>query len=86
MRSDERARLSVADLGRCITLAIIDHNLSQNARKLTVPAIEWEDRFQPKGRPIDAPVDVLLNFLLRKTRKISPHGHVRQAGVISQMA
>ncbi|WP_370204718.1 Mu transposase C-terminal domain-containing protein [Pararhodobacter marinus] len=72
--SEARARLSFADLERCIALAIIDHNLSQNARKLTVPAKEWEDRFQPKDRPIDAPVDVLLNFLPRKTRKISPQG------------
>ncbi len=72
--SEARARLSFADLERCIALAIIDHNLSQNARKLTVPAKEWEDRFQPKDRLIDAPVDVLLNFLPRKTRKISPQG------------
>jgi putative transposase len=72
--SEARARLSFADLERCIALAIIDHNLSQNARRLTVPAKEWEDRFQPKDRPIDAPVDVLLNFLPRKTRKISPQG------------
>ena len=72
--SEARARLSFADLERCIALAIIDHNLSQNARKLTVPAKEWEDRFQPKDQPIDAPVDVLLNFLPRKTRKISPQG------------
>lgn len=72
--SEARARLSFADLERCIALAIIDHNLSQNARKLTVPAKEWEDRFQPKDRSIDVSVDELLNFLPRKTRKISTQG------------
>jgi len=72
--SEERARLSFSDLERCITLAIIDHNLSQNARKLTVPADEWEHKCRPMEQPEDNPVDVLLNFLPNKTRKISPQG------------
>uniref|UniRef100_UPI0026399364 transposase n=1 Tax=Maricaulis sp. TaxID=1486257 RepID=UPI0026399364 len=72
--SEQRARLRFADLERCVALAIIDHNLSQNARKLTVPAIEWERRCQTLGRPVDDPVDVLLNFLPRKSRRISPQG------------
>lgn len=72
--SETRARLSFTDVERCITLAVIDHNLSQNARKLTVPAHEWERRFQPMGRPIDDPACVLLNFLPRTTRRISPQG------------
>ncbi|BAV50378.1 integrase catalytic subunit [Mesorhizobium loti] len=40
--AERRARLSFADLERCITLAVIDHNLQENARTLTVPATEWE--------------------------------------------
>lgn len=72
--SEQRARLCFADLERCVALAIIDRNLSQNARKLTVPANEWERRRQPMDRPVDDPVDVLLNFLPRKARRISPQG------------
>ncbi|WP_227754463.1 transposase family protein [Stagnihabitans tardus] len=72
--SDERASLTFAALERCIALAIIDHNQSQNARKLTVPAIEWVRRRPPTDRPIDDPDHVLLNFLPRKTRRISPQG------------
>lgn len=72
--SDERASLTFAALERCITLAIIDHNQTQNARKLTVPRLEWERRFPPMDRPIDDPDHVLLNFLPRTTRCISPQG------------
>jgi putative transposase len=72
--SGERASLTFAALDRCIALAIIDHNQTQNARKLTVPAIEWERRLPPTDRPIDDPAHVLLNFLPRKTRRISPQG------------
>lgn len=72
--SDKRASLTFAALELCIALAIIDHNQTQNARKLTVPAIEWEWRLPPTDRPIDEPDHVLLNFLPRKTRRISPQG------------
>ncbi len=72
--SDERASLTFAALERCIALAIIDHNQTQNARKLTVPCIEWERRPPPADRPIDDPDHVLLNFLPRKARRISPQG------------
>ena len=72
--SGERARLSFADLERCITLAIIDHNLSQNARKLTVPADEWVHKRREAIAPADTPIDVLLNFLPNKSRRISPQG------------
>ena len=72
--SDERASLTFAALERCIALAIIDHNQTQNARKLTVPCLEWERRRPPIDRPIDDPDHVLLNFLPRKTRRISPQG------------
>ena len=74
MRQSPIKGYATADLERCIALAIIDHNLSQNARKLTVQAKEWEDRFRPKDQPIDAPVDVLLNLLPRKARNISTQG------------
>ena len=72
--SDERASLTFAALERCIALAIIDHNQTQNARKLTVPRLEWERRLPPTDRPIDDPDQVLLNFLPRTTRRISPQG------------
>lgn len=72
--SDERASLTFAALERCIALAIIDHNQTQNARKLTVPRLEWERRLPPTDRPIDDPDHVLLNFLPRTTRRISPQG------------
>lgn len=72
--SDERASLTFAALERCIALAIIDHNQTQNARKLTVPNLEWERRLPPTDRPIDDPDHVLLNFLPRKARRISPQG------------
>ena len=73
--SDERASLTFVALERCIALAIIDHNQTQNARKLTVPHLEWEERrLPPVDRAIDDPTDVLVNFLPRKTRRISPQG------------
>lgn len=72
--SDKRASLTFAALELCIALAIIDHNQTQNVRKLTVPAIEWEWRLPPTDLPIDEPDHVLLNFLPRKTRRISPQG------------
>ena len=72
--SDERASLTFAALERCIALAIIDHNQTQNARKLTVPHLEWERRLPPTDRPTDDPDHVLLNFLPRTTRRISPQG------------
>ncbi|MGL4237790.1 Mu transposase C-terminal domain-containing protein [Tabrizicola sp.] len=72
--SDEKASLTFAALERCIALAIIDHNQTQNARKLTVPRLEWELRLPPTDRPIDDPDQVLLNFLPRTTRRISPQG------------
>ena len=72
--SDERASLTFAALERCIVLAIIDHNQTQNARKLTVPRLEWERRLPPMDRPTDDPEQVLLNFLPRTTRRISPQG------------
>jgi putative transposase len=72
--SDARASLTFAALERCIALAIIDHNQSQNARKLTVPIIEWDRRHPRSDRPADDPSDVLLNFLPRKTRRLSPQG------------
>lgn len=72
--SDKRASLTFAALERCIALAIIDHNQTQNARRLTVPALEWDRRLPSVDRPIDDPARVLLNFLPRKTRRISPQG------------
>jgi len=72
--SEDRAKLNFADLERCIALAIVDHNLSQNERKLTVPANEWERKCRQPDGPEDNPFDVLLSFLPNKTRRISPQG------------
>jgi putative transposase len=36
--AERRARLGFADLEQCVALAVIDHDLQQNARTLKVPA------------------------------------------------
>uniref|UniRef100_UPI00286AB68F Mu transposase C-terminal domain-containing protein n=1 Tax=Tabrizicola sp. TaxID=2005166 RepID=UPI00286AB68F len=38
------------------------------------PVLEWGRRLPPTDWPIDEPDHVLLNFLPRKTRRISPQG------------
>lgn len=72
--SERRARLSFRDLERCVVLAIIDHNLSQNPRKLTTPLDEWRRRCDGLPRPVDDPMAVLVNFMPRELRRISPQG------------
>lgn len=42
--AERRARLSFADLEQCVVLAVIDHNLQQNARTLKVPASDGTGR------------------------------------------
>ncbi|GHE06452.1 transposase [Allgaiera indica] len=72
--SEEKARLTFAELERCIALAVIDHNKSQNERSLTVPDDEWKNRHQVMDGLKDDPVNVLLNFLPRAERQITPQG------------
>lgn len=72
--SEERARLTFAELERCVTLAVIDHNKSQNDRNLTVPDDEWTRMHHDADGLRDEPAEVLLNFLPRTERRISPQG------------
>ncbi|RWK76779.1 transposase family protein [Mesorhizobium sp.] len=72
--AERRARLSFADLERCVTLAVIDHNLQENAKTLKVPATEWERHSRELRRHDDNPVRVLLAFLPGAERRLSPQG------------
>ncbi|RWI36089.1 Mu transposase C-terminal domain-containing protein [Mesorhizobium sp.] len=72
--SEQRARLSFANLERCVALAVIDHNLQENAKTLKVPATEWERHGQDLPRFDDDPPRVLLAFLPGAERRLSPQG------------
>lgn len=72
--AERRARLSFADLERCITLAVIDHNLQENARTLTVPATEWERQARDLACFDDEPLRILLAFMPGSERRLSPQG------------
>ena len=72
--AERRARLSFADLERCITLAVIDHNLQENAKRVKVPATEWERQARDLPRFNDDPMRILLAFMPRTERRISPQG------------
>jgi len=72
--AERRARLSFADLERCITLAVIDHNLQENGRTLKVPASEWDRQAHDIARFNDDAMSVLLAFMPGKERRISPQG------------
>ena len=61
--AERRARLSFADLEQCVALALIDHNLQQNARTLRVPASEWDRQVHELARFDDDPIRVLLAFM-----------------------
>ncbi len=72
--AERRARLSFADLERCVTLAVIDHNLQENARSLKVPATEWSRRARDLPRFDDETLRVLLAFMPGTERRLSPQG------------
>lgn len=72
--AERRARLSFADLERCVALAMIDHNLQQNARTLKVPASEWDQQAHDLARFDDDAMRVLLAFMPGTERRISPQG------------
>ncbi|MGE0281002.1 MAG: Mu transposase C-terminal domain-containing protein [Rhizobiaceae bacterium] len=69
-----RARLSFVDLERCVALAVIDHNLQQNAKTLKVPSSEWNRQAHEPARFDDDPMRVLLAFMPGTERHISPQG------------
>jgi len=72
--SERRARLSFAELERCIALAVIDHNLQENARTLKVPMTEWQRNSATLPRFDDDPQQVLLSFLPGTERHLSQQG------------
>ncbi len=72
--AERRARLSFADLERCVALAVIDHNLQENAKTLKVPATEWDRRAGNLPRFDDDPMRILLAFMPGTERRISPQG------------
>ncbi|MBB5536422.1 putative transposase [Rhizobium giardinii] len=72
--SERRACLSFADLERCVALAVIDHNLQENSKTLKVPITEWQRNASDLPRSNDDPQRVLLSFLPRAERQLSPQG------------
>lgn len=72
--AEQRARLSFADLERCVALAVIDHNLQQNQRTLKVPAAEWDRQAPDLPRFDDDPMRVILAFLPGSARSLSQQG------------
>lgn len=72
--SARRACLSFADLERCVALAVIDHNLQENSKTLKVPMTEWKRNATALPRFDDDPQRVLLSFLPRTERQLSPQG------------
>lgn len=72
--SERRACLSFADLERCIALAVIDHNLQENSKTLKVPLTEWQHNSSSLPVFSDDPQRVLLSFLPRAERQLSPQG------------
>ncbi|WP_340040428.1 transposase family protein [Aminobacter sp. Piv2-1] len=72
--AERRARLSFADLERCVALAVIDHNTQENARTLKVPATEWDRQAHDLARFDDDPMRVLLAFMPGTERSLSPQG------------
>ena len=57
-----------------MTLAVIDHNLQENAETLKVPAKEWERYGQDATHFDDDPARVLLAFMPGSERPVSPQG------------
>ncbi len=72
--AERRARLSFADLERCVALAVIDHNLQQNAKTLKTPSAEWAQSSHDLPRFEDDPARVVLAFLPGAERRLSPQG------------
>lgn len=72
--SQRLACLSFADLERCVALAVIDHNLQENAKTLKVPATEWARHCPDLSHFADDPLRVLMAFLPGEKRRLSPQG------------
>ena len=72
--SERRARLSFAELERCVALIVIDHNQQENARTLKVPAKEWDRQASDIARFDDDIPGALLAFLPGAQRRLTPQG------------
>ncbi|MER8549231.1 MULTISPECIES: Mu transposase C-terminal domain-containing protein [unclassified Mesorhizobium] len=72
--SEKRACLSFADLERCVALAVVDHNLQENAKTLKVPLTEWQAHAVDNPRFNYDAHDVLLTFLPGAERRLTPQG------------
>ena len=72
--SNAKARLTFADLERCVALAVLDHNQSQNGKTLNVPIAAWRAHAADSPRHNDDPLQVLIAFLPGGERRLTPQG------------
>jgi putative transposase len=72
--SERRACLTFADLERCLTLAIVEHNAHQNRKSLKVPLDQWRAHAGKLKRHNDDPHQVLLAFLPGGGRRLTAQG------------
>jgi putative transposase len=72
--SEAMARLTFADLERCVALAVLDHNLRQNEKTLSAPMSEWTARAAELPRRADDPLQALIAFLPGGERRLTPQG------------
>ena len=72
--SEAKARLTFADLERCVALAVLDHNQSQNGKTLNVPIAAWRDHAADLPRHNDDPLQILIAFLPGGERHLTPQG------------
>ena len=72
--SEAKARLTFADLERCVALAVLDHNLRQNEKTLIAPFAEWTAHSAELPRRDDDPLQVLIAFLPGGERSLTPQG------------
>lgn len=70
----QRARLTFAELERCVALAVLDHNCQENSKTLKVPMTEWHRNAARLPHFGDDPQGVLLSFLPGTERQLSPQG------------
>jgi len=72
--SKAKARLTFADLERCVALAVLDHNQSQNGKTLNVPIAAWRAHASDSPRNNDDPLQILIAFLPGGERRLTPQG------------
>jgi putative transposase len=72
--SEAKARRIFADLERCVALAVLDHNQSQNGKTLNVPIAAWRAHAADLPRHNDDPLQILIAFLPGGERRLTPQG------------